>query len=80
MVFDLIVSKEAAKLVEVSGFGGYEFRGSPDGIDAPTGAFRWGTGVAFPSRNVLRISGELNGQIPSKDVATITGTSIVGTD
>src|SRR4051812_23815304 len=39
--FDLIASKEAAKRVEVSGFGGYEFRGSPDGIDAPTGAFRW---------------------------------------
>ena len=77
---DLIVSKEAAKLVDVSGFGGYEFRGSPDGIDAPTGAFRWGAGVAFPSRNLLRVSGELNGQIPSKDVATITGTSIVGTD
>ena len=77
---DLIVSKEAAKLVDVSGFGGYEFRGRPDGIDAPTGAFRWGAGVAFPSRNLLRISGELNGQVPSKDVATITGTSIVGTD
>jgi outer membrane protein OmpA-like peptidoglycan-associated protein len=80
VALDLIVSKEAAKLVEVSGFGGYEFRGSPDGIDAPTGAFRWGTGVAFPSRNFLRVSGELNGQIPSKDVATITGASIVGTD
>src|SRR3954454_18809984 len=80
VALDLIVSKEAAKLVEVSGFGGYEFRGSPDGIDAPTGAFRWGTGVAFPSRNMLRISGELNGQIPSKDVATITGSPIVGTD
>ncbi len=24
---DLIVSKEAAKVVEISGFGGYEFRG-----------------------------------------------------
>jgi outer membrane protein OmpA-like peptidoglycan-associated protein len=80
VAFDLIVSKEAARLVEVSGFGGYEFRGSPDGIDAPTGAFRWGTGVSFPSRNLLRVSGELNGQIPSKDVATITGTSIVGAD
>jgi outer membrane protein OmpA-like peptidoglycan-associated protein len=77
---DVIASKEAAKKVEVSGFGGYEFRGSPDGIDAPTGAFRWGTGVAFPSRNPLRISGELNGFVPSKDIATITGASIVGTD
>src|SRR4051794_24104146 len=80
LALDLIVSKEAAKLVEVSGFGGYEFRGSPDGIDAPTGAFRWGTGVAVPSRNMLRLSGELNGMIPSKDTATITGSPIVGID
>ena len=80
VALDLIVSKEASKLVEVSGFGGYEVRGSPDGIDTPTGAFHWGTGVAFPSRNFLRVSGELNGQIPSKDAATITGTSIVGAD
>ena len=80
LALDVIVSKEAAKLVDVSGYGGYEFRGSADGIDAPTGAFRWGTGVAFPSRKMLRVSAELNGQIPSKDVVTITGTSIVGTD
>jgi hypothetical protein len=29
VALDLIVSKEASKLVEISGFGGYEFRGSP---------------------------------------------------
>ena len=45
---DFIVSKEAAKLVEVSGYGGYEFRGSPDGFDTPSGAFRWGAGVGVP--------------------------------
>src|SRR4051812_757275 len=71
---DLIVSKEAAKLVEVSGFGGYEFRGSPDDFDAPTGALRWGAGVAFPSRNFLRLSGELNGFLPNKDTMIFTGT------
>jgi outer membrane protein OmpA-like peptidoglycan-associated protein len=70
---DFIVSKEAAKLVEISGFGGYEFRGSPDNYDAPTGAFRWGTGVAFPSRNFLRVSAELNGELPNKDTITFTG-------
>jgi outer membrane protein OmpA-like peptidoglycan-associated protein len=70
---DLIVSKEAAKLVEISGFGGYEFRGSPDNYDAPTGAFRWGTGVAFPSRNFLRLSAELNGEVLNKDTITYTG-------
>ncbi len=80
LALDFIVSKEAAKLVDVSAFGGYEFRGSPDGIDAPAGAFRWGAGLAFPSRNVLRISGELNGQVPSQDAVGITGASIVGTD
>jgi outer membrane protein OmpA-like peptidoglycan-associated protein len=70
---DLIISKEAAKLVEVSGYGGYEFRGSPDDFDAPTGAFRWGTGVTFPSRNVLRVFGELNGELPNKDTTTFRG-------
>ena len=28
--------------------------GSPDGFDTPGGAFRWGAGVGFPSRNSLR--------------------------
>jgi outer membrane protein OmpA-like peptidoglycan-associated protein len=70
---DLIVSKEAAKMVDVSGYAGYEFRGKPDGFDAPTGAFRWGTGVAFPSRNFLRVSAELTGELPSKDSATFQG-------
>ena len=78
---DAIVSKEAAKLVEVSGFAGYEWRGKPDGFDTPTGALRWGTGVTFPSRNFLRVVGELNGQVPSGDSASIlTGTTLRGTD
>jgi peptidoglycan-associated lipoprotein len=76
---DAVVSKEAAKLVEVSGYGGYEWRGSPDGFDIPSGAFRWGTGLTFPSRNFLRVVGELNGFVPSKDVATTT-TALIGTD
>jgi peptidoglycan-associated lipoprotein len=78
---DLIVSKEASKLVEVAGYGGYEFRGKPDGFEAPSGAFHWGTGVTFPSRNFLRVVGELNGSIPSSDsVSMLSGTTVVGTD
>jgi outer membrane protein OmpA-like peptidoglycan-associated protein len=69
---DAIVSKEAKQLVEVSGFGGYEWRGQPDGFDTPGGAFRWGAGVAFPSRNFLRVNAELNGQVSSGDTTTIT--------
>jgi peptidoglycan-associated lipoprotein len=76
---DGIISKEAAKLVEVSGYGGYEWRGSPDGFDIPSGAFRWGTGLTFPSRNFLRLVGEVNGYVPSKDVATAS-TALVGID
>ncbi|MFI5178701.1 MAG: hypothetical protein ACHQO8_09060, partial [Vicinamibacterales bacterium] len=75
---DAIVSKEASKFLDVSGFGGYEFRGSPDGFTIPGGAFRWGTGVAFPSRNVLRVVGELNGVVPSSSTATTT--ALVGAD
>src|SRR5712692_1155335 len=46
LALDLIVSKELAKLVDWAGHAGYEFRGSPDGFDLPSGAFQWGTGVA----------------------------------
>ncbi len=70
---DFIASKEAAKNVDWSGFAGWEFRGQPDNFDAPTGAFRWGTGVAFPSRNPVRVFGELNGFVPTKDTVTFTG-------
>jgi peptidoglycan-associated lipoprotein len=76
---DGIISKEAAKLVEVSGFAGYEWRGTPDGFTIPGGAFRWGTGVTFPSRNFLRVVGEFNGFVPSSDTATTT-TALIGTD
>jgi peptidoglycan-associated lipoprotein len=76
---DAIVSKEAAKVVEVSGFGGYEWRGSPDDFDIPGGAFRWGAGVGFPSRNVVRATAELNGYLPSADSASTTA-SLIGID
>jgi outer membrane protein OmpA-like peptidoglycan-associated protein len=76
---DFIASKEAKKLVEVSGFGGYEWRGSPEDFEIPGGAFRWGAGVGFPSRNWLRVTGELNGLMASDDTATTT-TALVGID
>jgi outer membrane protein OmpA-like peptidoglycan-associated protein len=76
---DLIASKEAAKLVEISGFGGYEWRGSPSDLNIPGGAFRWGAGLGFPSRNWLRVTGELNGFLNSDDTAS-TGQSFIGID
>jgi outer membrane protein OmpA-like peptidoglycan-associated protein len=72
---DLIVSKEARRLAEVSGYAGYEYRGSPDGFSIPGGAFRWGAGAGFPSRGPIRVSAELNGLVNSSSTASISGLS-----
>jgi len=76
---DFIGSKEEVKNVEVSAFGGYEFRAKPDGVDIPTSVFNWGLGAAFPSRGPARIFGELNGGA-SGSTATLTSASILGAD
>ncbi len=77
--FDVIVSKEAAKVAEVAAYAGWEVRGSPDGFTLPTGAFRWGAGTAFPSRSPVRLNLELNGVVPSSGTAT-TSTVLMGGD
>jgi outer membrane protein OmpA-like peptidoglycan-associated protein len=77
---DAIASKEASKLVDVSAYGGWEFRGQPDNFDAPSGAFRWGAGIAFPSRRPLRVTGEINGEVPNKDTLTFQGATIACVD
>jgi outer membrane protein OmpA-like peptidoglycan-associated protein len=79
-LFDLVVSKELSEIFELAGYGGYEVRGSPDDIDIPTGAFRWGVGAGFPSRSPIRAALELNGTIANDDHATITSGSIIGVD
>jgi hypothetical protein len=71
---DLIVSKEVSKLAEVSGYAGYEVRGSPDGFSIPGGAFRWGAGAGFPSRSPVRVTTELNGIANSSSTASMSGT------
>src|SRR5438876_1927197 len=53
---DLVISKEFSKMVEWAGYGGYEFRGKPDGFDAPSRAFHRGTGVGFPAPNFIRVN------------------------
>jgi outer membrane protein OmpA-like peptidoglycan-associated protein len=78
-MFDLIVSKEVSRVIELSGFGGYEFRGSPSDFDIPNGAFRWGVGAGSPTRFPLRIFGELSGAIPTSDTASASP-SFVGID
>lgn len=78
---DAIVSKEAGRAADVSAYAGWEFRSSPDNFDIPTGAFRWGAGVAFPSRSVVRPFAELNGVIPTSSTMKYTGSApLVGAD
>src|SRR5262245_39276394 len=77
---DAVVSKESVRRAEVAGYAGIEWRGQPDGFDTPGAAFRWGGGIGFPSRNVARLTAELNGVIPTGSEATITGTRLVGID
>jgi outer membrane protein OmpA-like peptidoglycan-associated protein len=79
VLVDFIGSKDVAKVVEVAGYAGYEFRGSPSGFEIPGGAFRWGGGLGFPSRSPVRIQTELNGLVVSSDTATRTA-SLVGVD
>jgi hypothetical protein len=75
---DAIVSKELNQKVELTGFGGFIARGSPDGATLPN-ALRWGVGAGFPSRGPIRITAELHGEAPSTSSMTLT-TPIVGID
>ncbi len=80
VMFDVIGSKELARFFETAMYVGYEVRGNPDGFDAPKGSYRWGTGVAFPSRSPLRFSAEVNGDLPTEYRATLTDNSVIGDD
>jgi len=77
---DLIVSKEVSRMAEVSGYAGFEVRGSPDNFTIPTGAFRWGAGAGFPSRSPVRVTAELNGIANSSSTASMNGRTLRAVD
>ncbi len=70
-LFDVIVSKNAGTMVELSGYGGAILRGQPDGASA-SNALRYGVGAAFPSRSLLRVTAEFTGEKPFDDTVTLT--------
>jgi outer membrane protein OmpA-like peptidoglycan-associated protein len=74
--FDAVVSKEVNQRVELSGFGGFIFRGDPDEFDLLNG-FRWGFGAGFPTRKNLRLTAELHGEIYSGDSVDVRVPSIL---
>jgi peptidoglycan-associated lipoprotein len=75
---DAVVSKELARVVELSGYGGGLFRGDPSGINLAN-SFVWGVGAGFPSRSPLRGIVESHGDIPSSHTITLS-TPLVATD
>ena len=80
VAIDFIASKDVRQYLELSGYAGYEFRGSPDDIELPDSAFRWGVGAGFPSRSPLRGIFELTGTLPNADEVTLVPGTVVGND
>jgi outer membrane protein OmpA-like peptidoglycan-associated protein len=79
ILVDGIVSKEINQRVEVSGYGGFMFRGDPSGVDLSNG-FRWGFGAGFPTRKSLRVTTEIYGEKQFDDVVYTAGTRLIGED
>jgi outer membrane protein OmpA-like peptidoglycan-associated protein len=73
-----VVSSDINKTVELSGYGGVLLRGKSPNITLPN-SFTWGVGAGFPSHGALRLTTEVNGDLPFKDTATL-GTALTGTD
>jgi outer membrane protein OmpA-like peptidoglycan-associated protein len=76
---DAVVSKEISRAVEVSGFGGYAWRGDPAGLSLSDG-FRWGLGAAVGARANLRFTAELFGELASNEAVIGTPGVVTGTD
>jgi outer membrane protein OmpA-like peptidoglycan-associated protein len=70
---DGIVSKEVNERIDVSGYAGFNFRGSPDDYELSSG-FRYGVGVGFPSRSRFKVFGELTGEAYFDSTVTFSGT------
>ena len=77
--FDFIASKEINQRVELSGFGGFIFRGDPDEVDLSDG-FRWGIGAGFPTRKGLKVTAELHGESQFDDVVYTGIGTLIGED
>jgi len=80
-LLDGILSKEVAGGVELSGFGGFAWRGQADDpVDVEiSDGFRWGVGAGFPTRSALRVFTELHGEARFDD-AVIAASPLVASD
>jgi outer membrane protein OmpA-like peptidoglycan-associated protein len=71
-MIDGVVSSEVTRAIELSGFGGFQYRGDADDYDLSSG-FRWGIGAGFPARGRLRVTTELTGEMYFDDQIVATG-------
>jgi outer membrane protein OmpA-like peptidoglycan-associated protein len=65
--------------VELSGFGGFAFRGDPDEVSLSDG-LRWGFGAGFPSRGSFRATAEIFGEWLFDEAVEAPSGFVVGTD
>ena len=75
--FDVIISKDLGA-VETAGYGGFAFRGDPDGIDLPN-SIRWGVGAGIPIANSFKLFGEVNGEFLTDDTLRLDA-PLIGPD
>src|SRR5258708_20914617 len=75
---DAIVSGEVNNRVEISGYGGFIVRGTPDAVEETNG-FRWGVGAGFPARKSLRLTAEVDGEVYTQRTLA-TKTLLLGED
>jgi outer membrane protein OmpA-like peptidoglycan-associated protein len=73
-----VLSSEINKTVELSGYGGVRIRAKSANLSIPN-TISWGLGAGFPSRAHLRVTTEVNGEVP------VNGTSdrsvaLIGSD
>ena len=73
-----VVSSDINKKVELSAYGGVMLRGKSSDITLPH-SFTWGVGAGFPSHGALRLTTEVNGDVPFDSTATLS-TTLIGTD
>jgi outer membrane protein OmpA-like peptidoglycan-associated protein len=70
---DGILSKEVNEKIDVSGFGGFRFRTSPDDYELSNG-LRYGFGVGYPSRARFKMFAEATGEYYFDNTVTFSGT------
>ncbi len=71
-LIDGILSREFGNAVDLSGYGGFQMRTSPDDYELSHG-LRYGLGFGFPSRSPLKVFGELSGEYYFDNEVTYSG-------